>query len=82
MEIREEPFPQEMKKRTRPGSFLGGVFQRNFDMPQASFDGMQDACDYANEIAKTRLNSMVLIRKKRDPAANPETKSACDSSGK
>jgi hypothetical protein len=59
-----------------------GVFQRNFDMPQASFDGMQDACDYANEIAKTRLNSMVLIRKNRDPAANPETTSAWDSSGK
>jgi hypothetical protein len=59
-----------------------GVFQRNFDMPQASFDGMQEACDYANEIAKTRLNSMVLIRKRRDPAANPETKSACDVIGK
>ena len=59
-----------------------GVFQRNFDMPQASFDGMQEACDYANEIAKTRLNSMVLIRKRRDPAANPGTKSECDFIGK
>ena len=59
-----------------------GVFQQNFDMPQASFDGMQEACDYANEIAKTRLNSMVLIRRSRDPAANPETNSACDLIGK
>jgi len=59
-----------------------GVFQRNFDMPQASFDGMQEACDYAIEIAKTRLNSMVLIRKRRDPAANPGTKSECDFIGK
>ena len=59
-----------------------GVFQRNFDMPQASFDGMQEACDYANEIAKTRMNSMVLIRRRRDPAANPETNLACDRIGK
>ena len=59
-----------------------GVFQRNFDMPQALFDGMQEACDYANEIAKTRLNSMVLIRRRRDPAANPETNLACDRIGK
>lgn len=49
-----------------------GVFQRNFDMPQASFDGMQEACDYANELAKTRMDSMVLIRKGRDSAANPD----------
>ena len=59
-----------------------GVFQQNFDMPQASFDGMQEACDYANEIAKTRMNSMVLIRRRRDPAANPETNLACDRIGK
>lgn len=59
-----------------------GVFQRNFDMPQASFNEMQEACDYANEIAKTRLNAMVLIRKRQDPAANLETKSVCDLIGK
>lgn len=40
-----------------------GVFQRNFDKPQASFDEMQEACDYANELAKTRVDSMVLIRR-------------------
>lgn len=59
-----------------------GVFQRNFDMPQASFNEMQEACDYANEIAKSRLNAMVLIRKRQDPAANPETKSVCNLIGK
>jgi len=40
-----------------------GVFQRNFDQPQASFDEMQEACDYANKLAKTRVDSMVLIRR-------------------
>jgi len=59
-----------------------GVFQRNFDMPQASFNEMQEACDYANEIAKTRLNSMVLIRRRRDAAANAGTNSAGDLIGK
>jgi len=49
-----------------------GVFQRNFDQPQASFDEMQEACNYANELAKTRMDSMVLIRKGRDSAANPD----------
>lgn len=39
------------------------VFQRNFDQPQALFDEMQEACDYANELAKTRVDSMVLIRR-------------------
>lgn len=40
-----------------------GVFQRNFDKPQVSFDEMQEACDYANELAKTHVDSMVLIRR-------------------
>ena len=48
-----------------------GVFQQDFEKPQACFDELQEACDYANEIAKTRLNSMVLIRRRPDPAANP-----------
>ena len=49
-----------------------GVFQWNFDTPRASFDELQEACDYANELAKTRLDSMVLIRKRRDSAAHPD----------
>jgi hypothetical protein len=47
--------------------------KRSFDKPQASFDEMQQACDYANELAKTRMDSMVLIRKSRDSAANPDS---------
>jgi hypothetical protein len=50
-----------------------GVFQRDFDKPRASFDELQQACDYANELAKTRMDSMVLIRKGRDSAANPDS---------
>lgn len=50
-----------------------GVFQQDFDKPQASFDALQEACDYANELAKTRLDSMVLIRKSRDSAAHPDS---------
>lgn len=49
-----------------------GVFQWNFDTPRASFDELQEACDYANELAKARLDSMVLIRKRRDSAAHPD----------
>lgn len=50
-----------------------GVFQQNFDMPLASFDEMQEACDYANELAKTLADSMVLIGKRRDAAANRDS---------
>ncbi len=50
-----------------------GVFQQDFDKPQASFDDLQNACDYASELAKTRIDSMVLIRKRRDSAAHPDS---------
>jgi hypothetical protein len=46
-----------------------GVFQRDFNHPRALFDEMIDACNYANELAKTRADSMVLIRKRQDSAA-------------
>jgi hypothetical protein len=46
------------------------VFQQDFDKPLAEFDELQEACDYASELAKTRMDSMVLIGKRRDPAAN------------
>jgi len=67
--VRQEDSPFVLVAGAADGKW--GVFQRNFDMPQASFNEMQEACDYANEIAKTRLNSMVLIRRRPDPAANP-----------
>jgi hypothetical protein len=53
-----------------------GVFQQDFDTPRASFDELQEACDYANELARTRKDSMVLIRKRRDSAANPDSSMA------
>lgn len=60
-QVRQEDSPFVLVASAADGRW--GVFQRNFDMPQASFDGMQEACDYANEIAKTRVDSMVLIRR-------------------
>jgi len=48
-----------------------GVFQQDFDRPQAVFDDMQEACDYANELARTRIGSIVLMGKSRGATANP-----------
>lgn len=53
-----------------------GVFQRDFDKPRASFNELQEACDYANELAKTRTDSLVLIRKRQDSAADPDSSMA------
>ncbi len=46
------------------------VFQQDFEKPLAAFDELQEACDYASELAKTRMDSMVLIGKRRDSAAD------------
>lgn len=62
---------QRVKKRDSPFVLVAwsaaegrwGVFQRDFDKPQALFDEMQEACDFANELAKARVDSMVLIRR-------------------
>lgn len=40
-----------------------GVFQQNFDKPLALFDELQDACNHANDLARTRTDAMVLIQK-------------------
>ena len=53
-----------------------GVFQQDFVKPQALFDEMQDACNYANELARTRTDAMVLIQKRRDAGANPDSSMA------
>ncbi len=50
-----------------------GVFQQDFERPQASFDEMQEACDYANGLARTRMDSMILIGKRRNSAAHPDS---------
>jgi len=49
-----------------------GVFQQDFEKPHALFDKLQEACDYANELAKTRTDSMVLIGNRRGSAANAD----------
>jgi|SRR6187549_3981245 len=46
------------------------VFQQDFDKPLAAFDEMQEACDYASKLAKTRTDSMVLIGKRPDSATH------------
>jgi len=67
-EQRDSPFV--LVGRAADGKW--GVFQRDFDHPQALFGELQDACNYANELARNRADSMVLIQKDRDPAAHPD----------
>lgn len=50
-----------------------GVFQQDFDRPQATFGELQEACDYANQLAGTRTDSMVLIGNRRGAAATPDS---------
>ena len=53
-----------------------GVFQQDFEKPQACFDELQEACDYANQLARTRTDSMVLIGKRQGAAAIPDSSMA------
>lgn len=69
-----------VEKRDSPFVLVGrapdgrwGVFQQDFVKPQALFDELQDACNYANELSKSRINSMVLIQNSRDSGANPNS---------
>jgi len=55
---------------TRAADGKWGVFQQDYDKPLASFGDMQEACDYANERAKTQAGSMVLIGRRQGPAGN------------
>lgn len=65
----QREFPFVLVGRAPDGRW--GVFQGDFDNPQALFDEMQEACHYANELARTRTGSIVLIQKGRDPSGNP-----------
>ena len=38
------------------------VYAKDFEHPLASFDERQAGCDFASNLAKTRENSIVLIR--------------------
>ena len=52
------------------------VYENDFENPLASFNERQDACDYANDLAKTRKDSMVLIRGNEGPGAGQEPPAA------
>lgn len=53
-----------------------GVFQLDFDKPLVVFDGLQEACNYAKELARARTGAMVLIGKRRNSAAGPAISAA------
>jgi hypothetical protein len=53
-----------------------GVFERDFEKPLVAFDELQDACTHANELSKTRVDSMVLIGKRPDSAARRDSSMA------
>jgi len=44
------------------------VFEQGFDKALASFDSREDACDYAEDLAKHKAGSKVLIQ---DHSADP-----------
>ena len=37
------------------------VTEKGFDKPLASFDSEKDACNYANDLAKTKQGSKVVV---------------------
>jgi hypothetical protein len=49
---------------------LWHVHERRFDTSGVLFQDRQDACDYASERAKTKKDSMVLLREHRNPVVN------------
>jgi hypothetical protein len=40
------------------------VNEKGFDKPLASFDSEQDACSYANDIAKTKQGSTGVVERR------------------
>jgi hypothetical protein len=49
---------------------LWHVHERRFDTSGVLFNERQDACDYASERARTKKDSMVLIREHQIPVVN------------
>ena len=41
------------------------VNEKGFDKPLASFDNEKDACSYANDLAKTKQGSKVVVEGRR-----------------
>jgi hypothetical protein len=51
---------------------LWHVHERRFDTSGVLFNERQDACDYASERARTKKDSMVLIREHQSPDVNTD----------
>lgn len=52
----------EIVFRVSPGeNSQWDVNEKGFDKPLASFDSEQDACSYANDLAKTRQGAKVVV---------------------
>jgi hypothetical protein len=49
---------------------LWHVHESRFDTSGVLFQERQDACDYASERAKTKKDSMVLLREQQTPIFN------------
>jgi hypothetical protein len=49
---------------------LWHVHERRFDTSGVLFDERQDACDYASERARTKKDSIVLLREQQIAAVN------------
>ena len=52
--------PFVLVSRTTSGQW--DVYSGNFERPVASFDERQAGCDFASQLAKGRMDSIVLIR--------------------
>lgn len=46
---------------SRGASSQWDVSEKGFDKPLASFDSEKDACSYANDLAKTKQGSKVVV---------------------
>ena len=49
---------------------LWHVHESRFDTSGVLFNERQDACDYASERARTKKDSMVLLREHQNPVVN------------
>ncbi|MHB8425088.1 MAG: DUF2188 domain-containing protein [Gammaproteobacteria bacterium] len=47
---------------SRDKNGMWSVFEQGFDKSLASFDKREDACDYAEDFAKNKAGSTVLIQ--------------------
>jgi len=68
MPLRQSDSPFLLVEHGKDG--LWHVHQRRFDTSGILFRERQDACDYASERARTKKDSMVLLREQQNPEVN------------